>query len=102
MYNVPCYGYWRLCSYVQVYSSWATAQEVHTGRTAAEASNLQAQFVAQLLNTVVVGVCFLHFPALSAMQFRENDRVPSFPINYFMFPTNAIRGPRDGPSTVYR
>lgn len=42
---------------VQVYSSWATAQEVHTGRTAAEASNLQAQFLAQFLNTVVVGVC---------------------------------------------
>jgi hypothetical protein len=43
---------------LELYSAWAMIEEVHTGRTAAEATTARAQFMAQFLNTVTVGVCF--------------------------------------------
>jgi hypothetical protein len=45
-----------LNAFLEAYTTWATARELHAGRTASQASKLQAQFIAQLLNTVVVGV----------------------------------------------
>lgn len=42
---------------LEAYTSWASVRELHSGRTRAQASMAQAQFVAQCLNTVVVAVC---------------------------------------------
>lgn len=41
---------------LEAYSRWASVRELHSGRTRAQASMAQAQFVAQCLNTVVVAV----------------------------------------------
>lgn len=38
------------------YSSWATARELHSSRTRAQAAMAYAQFVAQFMNTTVVAV----------------------------------------------
>lgn len=42
--------------FLEAYSAWASVRELHSGRTRAQASMAQAQFVAQCLNTVVVAV----------------------------------------------
>lgn len=41
---------------LQLYSAWAVGEEVHSSRTRAQATSAQAQFAAQFLNTVAVGV----------------------------------------------
>jgi hypothetical protein len=41
---------------LELYSQWAVNEEVHTGRTAAQATTAHAQFMAQFLNTVTVSV----------------------------------------------
>ena len=41
---------------LELYSQWAVARELYTGRTRAQATTAHAQFMAQFLNTVAVNV----------------------------------------------
>jgi hypothetical protein len=49
---------------LELYSRWAVKQEVHGDRTSSQASLAQAQFSAQFLNTVAVGVRYCRLPGI--------------------------------------